>query len=352
VLSLLLAQRRSYAEIAALLGIEERAVHDRAHAALALLAPRQARALSAAERELLGEYLLGQADPAQRSAAHAHLEGSAAAAAWARALATELAPLAREPLPAIPAGAAPADASTAPAIPTATPSAPASPAAPAAHHEPARAAHHEPAAVARAPISRRGGAIVLGALAAIAIAVVLIVTLSGGSSGTANPSASSGTGSGTSSTTTPSAPVSTTGSTTSTTGSTTGTTGSATSTTSGPQPKYGKPMVLSPTASAPSAAKGVAFVITLSGKHAFYTFIKGLPPAGSGALYAVWLEGSASEAIPLGSLAAPNSNGLVEGGGSLPANAGSFNRISITRETSSHPTHPGPAVMSGTFTLG
>ncbi|MFI5005513.1 MAG: hypothetical protein ACHQE6_10930 [Solirubrobacterales bacterium] len=323
VLSLLLARRKGYGEIAAMLGIEERAVHDRAHAALALLAPRQARALSAAEREQVGEYLLGQADPAQRSAARAHLEGSAAAAAWAQALAAELAPLASEPLPAIPADA-------------------------------------EPTPVAKAPISRRGGAIVLGALAAIAIvAVVLIVTLSGGSGGAANPSASSGGGPGTSSATTPSAPASTTGSTTSTAGGSSSvapagsSSGASTgTTTSGPQPKYGKPIVLSAPASAPSAAKGVAFVITLSGKHAFYTFIKGLPPAGGGGLYAVWLENSPTEAIPLGSLAAPKSNGLVEGGGSLPSNAGSFARIAITRETSRHPTHPSQAVLSGSFTLG
>ena len=40
-LSLLLRQRKSYAEVATLLGISERAVHDRAHAALAVLAPRR-----------------------------------------------------------------------------------------------------------------------------------------------------------------------------------------------------------------------------------------------------------------------------------------------------------------------
>ena len=45
-LSLLLRQHKSYAEVAALLGIAERAVHDRAHAALAVLAPAQARELT------------------------------------------------------------------------------------------------------------------------------------------------------------------------------------------------------------------------------------------------------------------------------------------------------------------
>src|SRR6185437_5085493 len=59
-LSLLLGQQKRHDEVAALLGIETRAVHDRAHAALAVLAPAQARGLDAAQREEIGEYLLGQ----------------------------------------------------------------------------------------------------------------------------------------------------------------------------------------------------------------------------------------------------------------------------------------------------
>ncbi len=102
VLSLLVGRHKSYAEIAGMLGIQERAVRDRAHSALALLAPRQARELSSAERELVGEYLLGQADPGQVSAARAHLESSAPARTWAQALTEELDPLATDPLPEIP----------------------------------------------------------------------------------------------------------------------------------------------------------------------------------------------------------------------------------------------------------
>ena len=62
-------------------------MHDRAHAALALLAPRQARELSAAQREQMGEYLLGQSPPGEQSAAVDYLEPPAAARAWAQALA-------------------------------------------------------------------------------------------------------------------------------------------------------------------------------------------------------------------------------------------------------------------------
>ena len=94
-LSLLLRRRKSYAEVAALLGIQERAVHDRAHAALAVLAPRQARELTAERREEVGDYLLGQrAGVAERLATRKYLEGSPPARDWANALAGELAPLA------------------------------------------------------------------------------------------------------------------------------------------------------------------------------------------------------------------------------------------------------------------
>ncbi len=85
-----------------MLGIPERAVRDRAHAALALLAPRQARELTAPQREEIGEYLLGRQTPARALATRALLERSAPARGWALALADELAPLAVEPLPSIP----------------------------------------------------------------------------------------------------------------------------------------------------------------------------------------------------------------------------------------------------------
>ena len=86
-LSLLLRQRKSYAEVAALLGIPERAVHDRAHAALAVLAPRQARELTAERREEIGDYLLGQqASVAERLATRTYLDGSAPGRAWAQAI--------------------------------------------------------------------------------------------------------------------------------------------------------------------------------------------------------------------------------------------------------------------------
>jgi len=91
-LSLLLRSRKSYAEVATLLDIQERAVHDRAHAALAVLAARQARELTAERREEVGDYLLGQRRTvAERLATRSYLESSSLARDWAKALAGELA---------------------------------------------------------------------------------------------------------------------------------------------------------------------------------------------------------------------------------------------------------------------
>src|SRR5690348_16445547 len=109
-LSLLLREGKQYADVAAVLRIRERAVHDRAHAALALLAPREARELSAERREEIGDYLLGQsAGLAERLRTRGLLEGSPTAQAWARAVADELAPMASAALPEIPNGAGPAE---------------------------------------------------------------------------------------------------------------------------------------------------------------------------------------------------------------------------------------------------
>src|SRR5207245_182293 len=107
-LSLLLRQGKVYAEVATMLQIGERAVHDRAHAALAVLAPREARELTPERREEIGDYLLGQSGGvARRLRARRLLDDSPAAQAWARAVAGELAPLASGPLPEIPDGAGP-----------------------------------------------------------------------------------------------------------------------------------------------------------------------------------------------------------------------------------------------------
>lgn len=308
VLSLLLRQRTGYVEISGMLGIPERAVRDRAHAALALLAPRQARELTAPQREEIGEYLLGRQTPARALATRALLERSAPARGWALALADELAPLAVEPLPSIPEGPDEPEGS-------------------------------------RPPSSRTGGAIVLGAIAAVAIAgVVLIVGIlggggGGGSHGATTSSAHTTSASSSSPHTSGTHPHSSTGS-------------SSSTSSQGSAPHIGKPQQLTPPEPGASKAVGVAYVLTKGSTHAFYLIAQGLAPTTGGTFYAVWLENAAGESVALGSLPALSSGGHTEGGGTLPSNAANFDRMAVTLETDRHPTHPGRTALTGAFTLG
>jgi len=327
-----------------MLGIQEHAVHDRAHAALALLAPAQARGLSAAEREQLGEYLLGQQSPAAAGQTRDFLVDSAAGRAWAQALTGELAPLATtHPLPQIPAARqapprAAAGRAEAPARPTREPeSARAS-----ASSAPATQAGSQPSS------SRVGGAVILGALAAIAIVVVLLIVGIGGGGGSSHAGTQSN-----AATTTPAHHTGTGNSANAGKGTaSTPATGTSGTSTSASSTSHGKALTLSPPDPATSKAIGVAYVLTQKTEHAFYVFAKGLPTLPSGAFYAVWLEGAASAPdYPLGSLPAAGSSGLVEGGGPLPSSAGSYSRIILTSETSHHPSHPGPTLLGGAFSL-
>ncbi len=362
VLSLLVGRQQRYGEIAAMLSIEERAVHDRAHAGLALLAPRQARELSAAQREQVGEYLLSQAPAAQQSAALAYLESSAAARSWARALAGELSPLASGELPAIPTGRShteePIANGAAPAgvgVPAADPNAPAphdagvpaaDPNAPAPHDAGVSAADDDaaPAADAKqAPSSRRGGALLLGGLAVVVVvAVALIVGLGGGSS----PSSA----------TTSSTPSEAGGSTT--TATTTPSTTSSTSTSSGKSgsgKKAGEPhltatLPLTPPNST-SKALGLVEVIAEGNEHAFILAAEHLPPT-SGFHYAAWLYNTPTDAYFLGGGTTVSSKGTLKAAQSLPSNAAHFATIILTEEHEERPKQPGPIVLSGAFKLG
>ncbi|HSZ69439.1 MAG TPA: hypothetical protein VK756_03670 [Solirubrobacteraceae bacterium] len=333
VLSLLLRREQRYADVAALLAIQERAVHDRAHSALALLAPAQARALAPAQRELVGEYLLGQQSPAAQAQSRTLLEDSAPARAWAQSLASELAPLSPRPLALIPPASGHREA---PSDTRETPSG----------HRKAPSGTREASSS-----SRVGGAVVLGGLAVVAIVAVLLIVGIGGGGGGSNAGKQPGVA-----TTSADANTSTTGAAGTAGTSTTGTTeapASTSGTTAGAAaPSHGKALTLTPPDTATSKAIGVAYVLSQKGQHAFYVFAKGLPALPSGSFYAVWLEGAATAAAyPLGSLPAAAADGLVEGGGPLPTDAASYRRIILTTETSHHPSHPGPTVLGGAFSL-
>ena len=192
-LSLLLRQHKSYAEVAQLLGIDERAVHDRAHAAIAMIAPRRAREVSAERRLEIGDYLLSQqAGVAERLRTRTYLSGSEQARAWAGEVSAALAPLAGAELPEIPAAGGGA------------PPQPPQPPQPQQPRQPQRVqdlagspsaagASATPAPVSAQSSSRLGGALVLGVIVAAIVVAIVLLTGGGSSKGKSTSTASTGT---------------------------------------------------------------------------------------------------------------------------------------------------------------
>jgi hypothetical protein len=309
-LSLLLRQRKSYAEVATLLGIGELAVHDRAHAALAMLAPRRARELSAERRLEIGDYLLGQQPGvAERLRTRTYLTTSEPARAWAAEIAAQISSLAGEHLPEIPAGAPGA-------------------AAPAARPGPQRVGDLSSASAATArppaaqaarslPSSRLGGAALLAAI--VAAVIVAVVLLSGGS-GSNKPAANAST--------------------------TVKTAGTATKT----GPTIDAQIALKPTDRG-SHTVGVVYVLSEGSKRAFFIQVQHIPETTKGFYYAVWLYNSPSSDLPLSKSPTVGSSHSFAGGSALPTNAGEYHEILLTRETKAHPTHPGPVVLRGSFSV-
>jgi hypothetical protein len=334
-LSLLLRRRKSYADVAAMLDIAEHAVHDRAHAALAVLAAPQARELSAEQREEVGDYLLGQrTSTAERLATRTYLEGSPQARAWAHALTAELAPLAAgAPLPEIPAGTQSKPRPQSP--PPAPPRSPSRPQAPSDEDSPEVAGSLPPSPphrprpdVARpASRSRLGGALLLAAIVAVIVVVVVLIAKSGG--GGSHSSSSS-------------AAAETETGATSSTGSTGTQTGKA---------KEDKRITLSSPDSTSESA-GVAEVLSEGNQYAIYLAAQHLPQSkGKGFFYAVWLYNSATSFEAVSRAPEVGSNGSVQGGALLPKDAAKYHTMLLTRETASTPTKPGPVVLSGAFAL-
>jgi hypothetical protein len=349
-LSLLLAQRKSYSGVAQLLHIADSAVRDRAHAALAVLAPAKARELSPEQRELVGDYLLGQHDVAEQVRTRTLLATTPPARAWALALSDALAALAKDGLPGVPAAEGPAladgreeqAAAAAAHVPAAAgvqggpPEAGVTPAAepaplPAAEMrvagtetpQPARQRAEAPrddgaGAAARPrvdgglPSSRVGGAIVLAVLLAAIVVGVVLLTGGGASKGH------------------------------------TGSTAAKTTVATGSGPSVSR-IAMRP-AEAGGHSLGLLQILQEGSKRAFYLVAEKVPPT-SGFFYALWLYNSPSSAEPLGKAPAVGSSHRLEGGGALPADAGAFHEVLLTRETSVHAAHPGPVVLRGRFSL-
>jgi hypothetical protein len=183
VLELLLRQGRSYGDLSDLLAIPEEAVRERAHAALAGLAPGHAPPEGAANG--IADWLLGQQDAATAKRTRSALTRRPEAREWAAAVAEGLRGVEGAKVPKVPAAAKPKAAApepTAAGEPAPAPSKPAadeSAAKPAPRPRPLReGAQPAPGrprpvrdegapapASARPRSSRLGGAILIGVLA-------------------------------------------------------------------------------------------------------------------------------------------------------------------------------------------
>ncbi len=179
------------------------------------------------------------------------------------------------------------------------------------------------------PVSRRGGALLLAGIVVAVIVVVVLLTSSGGGS-----SSSTGTNA--------SASASTHGSTTSSS------TKSSKSSSSKPPSVTNQLTLTSPGPS--SKAVGIVEILAEGSQRAFYMAAEHLPPS-QGFSYVVWLYNSPSSAEALSKAPNVTANGRMQGGALLPSNAGNYHQMLLTRETSNSPTHPGPIVLSGAFSL-
>jgi hypothetical protein len=298
VLQLVLKQGKGYDEIADLLGIEVSAVRGRAHAALDALGPSTA-GLTAGRRADIADYLLGQQSTEDRDATREHLAESPAARAWARSVAGEVRPLARNGLPEIPRSS-PARAPT------------------------REAERDEPdggeplrAAPARRS-SRTGGILLLAGLAAI-IAVVVILIVSGGDDSGMTKTASSDTR--------PATQPSQTG----------------------PQPTPVAQINLK--AADGSNAVGIAQVLAQGNQRLLAVLGQRLPPSTRSAAYAVWLYTSAAKAKLLGFVDPPvGKSGKFQNVINLPTNAAQYRELVVTREKG-NAKQPGEIVLRGQLQL-
>jgi outer membrane biosynthesis protein TonB len=349
---MVLGSGRGYDEIAKMLSIDRAGVRDRALTALDALGPETG--VPEGRRQLITDYLLGQLPKGVAAQTREHLASSPTERAWARVVASELAPLASGSLPEIPAGsvepaeeetaeaepaaageevpadkgpeeapvAAPPEPEPAPAVAKAEP-AEAKPAAARAASEPA--ATPEPAGPGAAPqrrVSRLGGAVLLGAGAAVVIAVVLVLVLTGGSSNKKNAA------------TTPATPT------------TSATTTKAGSTTATPVAQIN---LLSPGGSKSTA--GIAEVLKQGSNTAIAIVGQGLPANSKHNAYAVWLYNTPGDAVRLGFVnPGVGKTGRLETTGPLPTNAGHFKQLLLTIETNANPKQPGQIVLQGKLT--
>jgi hypothetical protein len=265
-LQLLLKQGKSYDELAALLRLDGTAVRERALNALDALGPDTTAGLAPEHQDEISDYLLGQQSASERAATRSFLDGSASGRAWARALSTQLRPLAGDELPEVPAE--PAEAEEASGSPSA--------------RTEARGGQEQS--------SRVGGILfLLGVAAVVAVLVVLVVSrLGGGNDKTATQASDT--------------PTATQADTTATTATTASTPTTATPTAcKGSTDPNGCIETQIPLSSTANNALASAFIIKQNGERILGINGQDFPANDPKTFnYAVWLYSSPQQAFRLG----------------------------------------------------
>lgn len=330
VLDLVLRRGRSYDDIARLLAIDRAGVRSRALAAFESIGPETG--ISPESRALITDYLLGQLPDRVAEQTRERLADSPYDRAWARTVASQLEPLAAEPLPEIPDGsrARPISATEAPATQAPAAEAAATGTNAASGTRAANTGRRRRPRMSDRPSSRLGGAIMLGigALVVVAVVVVLVALLSSGSS---NKPAS----------TAASTPAKT--SSAATTG--TSTTGASTTGTSTNQAQLVMQNNLNPPNG--GAAKGVGLVVKDGSAYGIIIEAQNVAPNNHNA-YAAWLYNSPSDSVRLGFVnPAVGKTKKLQVGSALPKNAGHYKQLILTLETQSNPKTPGTIVLEG-----
>ncbi len=290
VLSLLLSQQKSYAQIAESLELSESDVSERAYRALDELAGPE-KSPSARRRSELGDYLLGQQSKEAAAKTQQSLGRSPNDRAWLRAAAAPLAALPAVRLPVIPgADAAPDGALLVTADATPPP---------------------------RTVGGLRSGVIVI-ALAALALAVIAGVLIG---------RASGGDGSGTNTTT----------------AATTATNASATAT------PIAQAALKAPVGAPAPKAEGVAEISQQAGSRVLSVVAKGMPAAPPGSQYGVWLIADAKPAVWLGYFQAiAKSGGGIALQGTLNGDPKLYSGVLVSLESDKGtPTSPAKSYLVG-----
>ena len=343
VLQLVLAGAAATTRSRELLSMNRASVRERALAALNALGPDTP--VPPENRARIADYLLGQlTDQGEIDEVRKLLARSPAERAWARVVASELAPLAEHGLPEIPteaepsrpvaaapAGAAPA---AAPAAAAAAEGAGAAAAGGSGDDRRAGRAADGPGddGAERRPRSSRLGGIIVIAVAVIIAAVVLFFVLRSNGNSPKHQAA-----------TTP---------TTATSSSAASASSTTSSSSSGTQARVVAQINLTPPHPGSKAA-GIAEVLNEGASQGVAIVAQNVPPNSTKPpnAYAVWLYNSPKDAQILGFVnPGVGTNGRLSTAGALPSDAKRYKELIVTVETQAKPKAPGTIILQGALT--